>query len=102
MSSDYLPVIQNCDSCGACCRTPSLIPVGFQRGWREGVPSEWLTEDARRREMGEYLTLSGCPWLNVESGQCIHYEHRPEICRNTPQVGDEHCRNSRKIHGIDP
>lgn len=36
-----------------------------------------------------------CVWLNRFTGKCIHYKHRPTMCRDVLQLGDETCLGIR-------
>ncbi len=35
-------------------------------------------------------------WLDLESRKCRHYEHRPNICRDTIERNDADCRAYRE------
>jgi Fe-S-cluster containining protein len=37
-----------------------------------------------------------CIWLDLDSGRCKHYEHRPTICREGVEVGDAACLSWRE------
>ena len=40
-----------------------------------------------------------CIWLDLETRKCLHYEHRPQMCRDF-EVGNPHCLRMREACGI--
>lgn len=107
-----LPVIKNCDDCGACCTGQAALPVSWYTSTAvlldgsSSLPPELLAElEAMRIRFladGFPPDDSACVWYDVETRRCRHYEHRPDICRDEVQPGDDSCRNWRRSVGIDP
>lgn len=112
-----LPVIESCDGCGACCMQQSSPPgylyiLSAPEHLAEYGP---FAEDAERvRSLppeavallnahservlsGAYDDLgeTPCCWLDLETRRCRFYEHRPSICRDGVELGDEACRSWR-------
>lgn len=95
-----LPLIQSCDSCGACCiRTP--VPP-FQPGEEESlnVPAEWLKPVQERIAADQQFDLIACVWLDPESRRCRHYDFRPQACRDF-EINSDLCRLSRWDEGLE-
>jgi len=104
MSKDF------CHNCGLCCmhmRTPPFIG---------GDDPEWNNLDpALKKEIDDFVignpspryelmvahegAINPCIWLDLITGKCKHYEHRPSVCRDF-HVGCESCRGSRKEVGL--
>lgn len=100
-----------CTNCGLCCmhmRTPPFI--GPTDPEFKALPpelkkelNEWLSTGQQSPRFS-YLERNHsdnvpCAWLNVASGQCLHYEHRPQICRDY-EVGSQSCRTVRKEYNL--
>ena len=118
-ATELLPVIQNCDGCGACCREqespPGYLVLMVQGAdlWQDDddirrfaeLPAEAraiLDEHLRRLRAGERRENLACVWFDVQTKRCKFYEHRPSICRETLQPGDEACRRWREEYRILP
>ena len=91
-----LPVIDNCDNCGACCMDAGLPPF-------IGEEIDFLPESIQV-ELAHYnMTDRGrnmpCVWLDCEMN-CSRYEYRPKFCRDYP-VGSQSWRRVRCQYGID-
>lgn len=120
-----LPIISNCDNCGACCRTMGT-PPGFALFFPpegkcisdhalcsvdmkiiEAMPRDvWLSlQDYYTRVWrGESPDRTAhddlpCLWYDEETKRCRHHEHRPTICREF-EVGEEACVEWRKTFNI--
>ena len=89
-----LPVIDNCDDCGACCMVTPVPP--FQPGEETvlNVPPELMKQVSRRVEADEHFEKIPCVWFNGDTKQCRHYEYRPKACRDF-EIGSDLCRLSR-------
>ncbi len=89
-----LPIIESCDHCSACCRRTPIPP--FQPGeefvWN--VPPEWLIPVEQRIAADQQFELLPCVWLDQDSDRCLHYEFRPQACRDF-QINSDLCRLSR-------
>src|SRR5688572_15193336 len=76
-----LPLVESCDGCGACCMQQGHPPHTDDE--RELLPQELLTPIV---DYVSTLTESDvgrpCQWLDLETRACLHYEHRPQICRD--------------------
>jgi len=106
-----LPVIENCNDCGACCREQGGLPISYYIGILKGrdnhkPPPALLAEmEATLAEWRRgFFPPDGSPciWYDAETKRCKHYEHRPDICRDGLKVGDDGCRRWRRQYGIDP
>jgi uncharacterized protein len=107
-----LPVITNCDSCGACCTGQAALPIHMASTAHFPIdPVNPLPPklDAELVETAERFTRDGfppdgsaCIWYDAEAKCCKHYEHRPTICRDEVKPGDEACRKWRRQTGVDP
>jgi len=117
-----LPIVENCDGCGACCmamRTPPFLifwPHGEDQplapdGQRGSDPVDYAflmgaPEEARRIMRERLLTPhdsvpdeAPCSWLDLETKRCRFHEHRPELCRDFP-VGGDGCLRNRIFQGV--
>lgn len=73
--------IVSCDGCGACCMQQGHPPYTDEE--LAVVPAELKTPlDAYLAGLEGDDTGRPCLWLDLETRQCRHYEHRPQICRN--------------------
>lgn len=90
----------NCGNCGVCCLGLNLMPAARFEDDVAVLPSAML-EALDRVADGP---LSGpdnapCIWLNRFGGTCMHYELRPNDCRDF-QLGSETCLRLRAKHGV--
>jgi uncharacterized protein len=107
-----LPIIESCEGCGAaCCRVVTLPP--FRRVFGETGEEAWERLRWDRRDLLEgFLEAekaikaaglasfgSPCLWLDAEAGRCLHYEYRPQACREFA-VGGVDCLDARRRGGI--
>lgn len=104
-----------CTGCGQCCRNfayPPFLGIGEEPGDADGVsPDSELAAlraaapDLYRSIMPRVLDAAlapsgdGCEWLDKTTLQCIHYEHRPQVCRDFV-LASESCRHQRKDVGL--
>jgi Fe-S-cluster containining protein len=89
-----LPVIESCDGCSACCRRTPIPP--FQPGEEvaRDIPLEWLTPVQARIAADQQFDLLPCVWLDQLTHRCVHYDARPQACRDF-QINSDLCRLSR-------
>jgi Fe-S-cluster containining protein len=115
-----LPVIESCDGCGACCREqqsppgyvallvdPTLAAGPFQ----DDADRLKTLPDAAMQSLQDYIAARragsipdrqlACIWL-TRHGTCRFYDHRPLICRESLQPGDDGCRSWRRQFQIKP
>lgn len=84
----------NCDICWACCMemcSPPFLgdpPAEVAESYEAGMMA--LEKDG-------WPDSQPCFWLDPATKRCIHYEHRPEICRDFP-VGGDACRSLRRLY----
>lgn len=112
MSRTQLPVITNCDDCGACCTGQAALPVHLTGDGAlrlDGVnPLPGHLRDELRAAVDRFHRDgwppdgSPCIWYDAATKRCKHYEYRPTTCRDEVMPGDEACRRWRKIAGVDP
>lgn len=107
-----LEVITSCMNppCGACCTGQAALPIHLVgEGFR--MPSVSPLPEELQAEL--LVTVAGyirdgawpddgslCIWYDIQTRKCKHYEHRPELCRDGLQVGDESCRAWRRSVGM--
>jgi Fe-S-cluster containining protein len=86
-----LPVIESCDGCGACCMQQGHPPYTDEE--RQYVPYELLSpiDEYVASFEGEDDTGRPCIWLDLATRSCLHYDHRPQVCRDFERGSDE-CR----------
>jgi len=108
MPRHALPVISDCSDCGACCHGQEALPVCIlQPGYLPAgvtLPAALRIEllaDVREFERNGWPINEPCIWFDAALKRCRHYEHRPTICRDNLQAGDDTCRRIRRIEGID-
>jgi uncharacterized protein len=111
MKRQTLPVVKDCNQCGACCTEQAALPIHLDSDDPyelpvSPLPAELKAELAATRERfnreGWPQDGSPCIWYDAEKKSCRHYEHRPKLCRDAIKPGDESCRRWRKACGIDP
>lgn len=95
-----LPVIESCNNCGACCTGMNSPPfIGREDPEYIALPAEVKASfeaGMRKREEEGWPDMVPCFWLDVETRKCIHYEHRPDICRNGLERNDKGCHKWRE------
>ncbi len=93
-----LPII-DCNNCGACCReigTPPFLGCEIYElpeHLRDEV-LEKLNQDPEREN-----SRLPCFWFDTDTNKCMHYEHRPNICRDF-EVKSPSCLSYREYHNI--
>ena len=94
-----------CDNCGACCR--HMVQPRWLEGVRDEFPPEYMDElfhfdTVIRPPLPEDWP---CCWLDPLTMRCIHYEWRPEVCRENSGEGvvpgNAACFAYRKEWGIE-
>lgn len=91
--------ILSCDGCGACCMQQGHPPYTHDELAR--VPAELKAPlDAYLGALESDDTGRPCLWLNLETRQCGHYDHRPQICRDF-EKGSAPCKVLRWRYRID-
>ena len=95
-----LPIIENCDSCGACCRLTPVPPFepGEEAEWE--VPDEFLQPIRDRVAADQHFDRVACVWYDAPHDQCKHYEVRPNACRKF-EINSDLCRGARLDIGVD-
>lgn len=115
-----LPVIESCEGCGACCleqgSPPGYVLILMDPSMAED-PGLFAEDVERVQQLPAYLAdglLSyardlkphqgdqPCLWYDRQRKRCKHYEHRPSICRDALQPGDESCRAWRQQYRVKP
>jgi len=110
-----LPVVPDvsCDGCGACCMHMGFPPFfAMYEGEHEAKSDpEWLALKAKHPELAAEARQGAvdnrgtqelpCIWLDPVTKRCLHYEHRPHVCREF-ELGSEACLEHRKKRGIGP
>ena len=91
-----LPVINNCDGCGACCLDVSLPPFTVEE--LEQLPNEVQVELALYRSAGRERNMI-CVWLDAGK-KCSRYDIRPKACQEYER-GSGECRVVRAQYGVD-
>lgn len=114
--TDSLPMIANCEGCGACCMHMTSPPFGVY--WIDGKPTLMGEDDYSQYEfalisaapqeardlMGRALDIEDdreipCTWFDLETKKCRFHQFRPGVCRDF-EVGGESCVATRKARGI--
>jgi Fe-S-cluster containining protein len=104
--SNELPLL-NCDGCCACC-TNVGHPHFYRFATGEKADQHWANLPQHlREEVNQYVDGlesddlgQPCIWLDRETNQCKHYEHRPQMCRDF-EMNSFHCRRLRKSQGFE-
>lgn len=115
-SNQELPVIENCDGCGACCMEQES-PPGYLWILLHGqsddpmdlvrfnhIPGPVMDELKAYvetiRSQERHPNDGVCIWFDEETRKCKHYELRPSICRDIVKPGDDGCRRWREAYGV--
>jgi len=84
-----------CFGCSACCQFCGEPPFKSIKEI-ESLPEQLKDELFAHIHAIEYDHIPSrgsknmpCMWLNIESGLCLHYEHRPKVCRDFVPSGSE-------------
>lgn len=105
-----LPVVTNCDNCGACCTEQAALPIHLVGKHFRMEPVNPLPPELEAELL---VTVEGflkdgfppngspCIWYDSETRRCRHYEHRPTLCRDEVKPGDDACLRWRRALGID-
>jgi Fe-S-cluster containining protein len=99
IAADTLPVIYDCQSCGACCAHKWSWPVlRRDRSDASGIPPEMVRDDypLLRTEGPRCVALTGD--VGVSTG-CSIYGVRPSACRAFT-AGSPLCIEAREAKGI--
>ena len=82
----------DCEGCGLCCKTQCYPP--FDSYERSFVPPELLKEidDGIDADIAAGSTVDDkpCLWFDEATGQCKHYDDRPDVCQIFV-VGSDGC-----------
>ncbi|MCA9065199.1 MAG: YkgJ family cysteine cluster protein [Planctomycetaceae bacterium] len=89
-----LPVIENCENCGACCLRTPIPPYQPGEEGRFEIPAERWQQITDRISADQQFDLQPCVWFNRDSRQCECYDIRPQACRDF-EIGSDLCRLSR-------
>jgi len=100
-----------CDNCGACCLHMGYPPFwGMYVGESEKHSDpDWLRLKRQNPDLAiaaRQGALEGrgdaelpCLWLDPVTRKCMHYDHRPSVCRDF-EIGDPDCISHRQRRGI--
>ena len=91
--------VTTCEGCGGvCCREQILPPFLDEIDF---IPPTLQKEVYEGRKIeAELLRLAqGCTWLDPLTYKCMHYEHRPNVCREF-ETGSEDCLEYRVRWGV--
>lgn len=108
-----LPVINNCDGCGACCTGQAALPIHLVGEGAARLNSVSPLPPELIEELQAIIKVykaddswpddgSPCIWYDADTKRCKHYNHRPTLCRDAVKVGDDACRRWRRSTGVDP
>lgn len=97
-----LPIL-NCDDCGACCAS-----VGHPQFYRNSNDELWKrVPEHLKKQVNDHVDAltdidlgQPCIWLDPKTKQCMHYEYRPQMCRDF-EVGSFHCHRFRRSVGLE-
>ena len=95
-----LPIIQDCQDCGACCQRTPIPPFEPGEEAVRDVPESLLVPIRQRIEADQHFDLIPCVWFDAQSKSCRHYDLRPAACRKF-EVGGDLCRLTRWDAGMD-
>jgi Fe-S-cluster containining protein len=96
-----------CDNCGLCCMHMASPPfcgpddpewIALPADLKAGI-EQWY--ESPRMKMRDVMRMDSfpCVWLDLTTGKCRHYEHRPEVCREF-EMGGEDCEATRGMVGL--
>ncbi|MEZ6056307.1 MAG: YkgJ family cysteine cluster protein [Planctomycetaceae bacterium] len=101
----HLPIIENCDNCGACCLQVTAPPFFINDERNEAV--EKRVPEAEIRAITTLLFGTSttdrrpCRWYDPETRGCRHYDQRPDDCRAF-EINSSLCHHHRRQQGIKP
>jgi Fe-S-cluster containining protein len=105
---NQLPVIAECAGCGVCCFHMGYPPYIRPDGEKEGEVWWYRLPEELKKELEAYIasyplpeygadveSFDGpCCWFDMETRQCSHHEHRPNVCRDF-ETGSPQCHEWR-------
>ena len=113
-----LPVLENCDGCGACCleqgAPPDYVALRLHPEFAEDstfaddvarlaeLPAEaatLLAEYLRETAADRLATSGACVWFDHSTKACRFYDWRPSTCR-VFELNSGGCHIYRRRHGI--
>src|SRR5690349_9212271 len=103
-----LPVlVPSCQGCSGCCREQGL-PPGYTAAVMMSHIPKVLRDDLekhlaaeRRAGITRNRQRLPCVWLDPATGHCLHYEHRPPLCRAI-RIASDACSQWRTKFGFEP
>jgi Fe-S-cluster containining protein len=106
MTQSWCASSNECDCCGACCRTfPIVVSIGdaqreprIEREARK-LP-EWQRSEDWEYQLHPLPFLNACPFLGLDN-RCSVYSTRPEPCRRF-RAGSSDCNEARARVGLRP
>lgn len=90
-----LPIL-SCDGCGGCCmemRSPPFLRDETDARWKALSPA--MQAEIQRRAMDGRDEYVPCWWLDIATRRCLHYDLRPDVCRDY-QAGTDSCLGFRE------
>jgi Fe-S-cluster containining protein len=102
-----LPIIDSCDSCGACCLVVTRPPFYHvfedlgEEAWdrlereRPDLVAELHADYSARRAAGGPFYDTPCVWFDAKTLRCRHYDYRPLACREF-EIGGDDCHDARR------
>jgi Fe-S-cluster containining protein len=82
----------SCDGCGACCMNETIPP--YMPNELDILPAA-LRAEVEALERAGVAPGAGCAWLDKRTMKCLHYEERPEVCRQF-ELASEDCLTVRR------
>jgi uncharacterized protein len=95
-----LPIIENCNSCGACCQLTPVPPFQPGEDIMKDVPDELMQPSRDRVAADQHFDRLACVWYDPELAQCRHYDLRPDACRKF-EINSDLCHGARWDVGVD-
>ena len=92
-----------CEGCGLCCMNQPCPPfkIGPVFEVQERTPPGYPEQNKAFVFSPRCRDGDPCIWLDRPSGLCLHYDDRPEICREF-RVGCEDCNRMRAKAKLKP
>jgi len=86
-----------CNNCGICCFAFSLPP--FDANELVRAPDRLMEQVDAYYRSPRHRESNPCLWLDLASGECIHHEVRPTLCRWF-EPGGRACVDLREKAGL--
>jgi len=89
--------VVSCNGCGACCDQQGTSP--FMPDEYDALPDELKWDRGTSEHDDRYDRGLPCLWYDAGTRSCLHYDVRPDVCREFERGGED-CLRMRVERGV--